>query len=59
VRQDLPLLVEKLSALKGLKDLCLTTNGALLSERIQALNNPDCAASTSASIPWMPKNLNA
>src|SRR6266571_3328404 len=33
VRQDLPLLVEKLSALKGLKDLCLTTNGALLSER--------------------------
>jgi cyclic pyranopterin phosphate synthase len=37
VRQDLPLLVEKLSALKGLKDLCLTTNGALLSERIQAL----------------------
>ena len=37
VRQDLPLLVEKLSALEGLKDLCLTTNGALLSERIQAL----------------------
>lgn len=37
VRQDLPLLVEKLSALVGLEDLCLTTNGALLSERIQAL----------------------
>ena len=37
VRQDLPLLVEKLSALEGLKELCLTTNGALLSERIQAL----------------------
>ena len=37
VRQDLPLLVEKLSALDGLKDLCLTTNGALLSERVQAL----------------------
>ena len=36
-QMDLPLLVEKLSALKGLKDLCLTTNGALLSERIQAL----------------------
>ena len=37
VRHDLPLLVEKLSALAGLEDLCLTTNGALLSERIQAL----------------------
>jgi GTP 3',8-cyclase len=39
VRQDLPLLVEKLSALDGLKDLCLTTNGALLSERIHALKD--------------------
>jgi len=37
VRHDLPLLVEKLAALAGLEDLCLTTNGALLSERIQAL----------------------
>jgi cyclic pyranopterin phosphate synthase len=37
VRHDLPLLVEKLSALAGLEDLCLTTNGALLSERIQTL----------------------
>jgi cyclic pyranopterin phosphate synthase len=37
VRHDLPLLVEKLSSLAGLKDLCLTTNGALVSERIQAL----------------------
>ena len=37
VRHDLPLLVEKLSVLDGLKDLCLTTNGALLSERVQAL----------------------
>jgi cyclic pyranopterin phosphate synthase len=39
VRQDLELLVEKLSALDGLRDLCLTTNGALLAERIQRLKN--------------------
>jgi cyclic pyranopterin phosphate synthase len=37
VRHDLPLLIEKLSALAGLDDLCLTTNGALLAERIDAL----------------------
>ncbi|HEY7219220.1 MAG TPA: GTP 3',8-cyclase MoaA [Candidatus Binatia bacterium] len=37
VRHDLPLLVEKISVLDGLKDLCLTTNGALLSERVEAL----------------------
>ncbi|MGE5220736.1 MAG: GTP 3',8-cyclase MoaA [Chloroflexota bacterium] len=37
VRQDLPVLIEKLAALEGLQDLCLTTNGALLSERIHAL----------------------
>jgi GTP 3',8-cyclase len=37
VRQDLPVLVEKLSALDGLEDLCLTTNGALLAEKIESL----------------------
>ena len=37
VRQDLPRLIEKLSVLEGLGDLCLTTNGALLAERIDAL----------------------
>jgi len=37
VRQDLPVLVEELSALHGLKDLCLTTNGALLAEKIESL----------------------
>ncbi len=37
VRKDLPVLIEKLAVLRGLEDLCLTTNGALLSERIQAL----------------------
>ena len=37
VRQDLPRLIEKLSDLKGLEDLCLTTNGALLAERVDAL----------------------
>lgn len=39
VRQDLPLLIEKLSALEGLEDLCLTTNGALLAERSAALKH--------------------
>jgi GTP 3',8-cyclase len=37
VRQDLPRLIEKLSVITGLQDLCLTTNGALLAERIGAL----------------------
>ena len=37
VRRDLHLLIEKLAPLNGLKDLCLTTNGALLAERIDAL----------------------
>lgn len=37
VRQDLDYLVGKLSAIEGLKDLCLTTNGALLAEKIDAL----------------------
>lgn len=39
VRQDLPRLIEKLSSIQGLKDLCLTTNGALLSAQIDALKN--------------------
>jgi cyclic pyranopterin phosphate synthase len=37
VRQDLPSLVQKLASIEGLKDLCLTTNGALLAERVDAL----------------------
>lgn len=37
VRQDLPRLIEKLSAIDGVRDLCLTTNGALLAERVEAL----------------------
>jgi cyclic pyranopterin phosphate synthase len=37
VRKNLDRLVAKLSAIDGLKDLCLTTNGALLSEKIDAL----------------------
>ena len=37
VRQNLDRLVGKLSAIEGLKDLCLTTNGALLAEKVQAL----------------------
>jgi cyclic pyranopterin phosphate synthase len=37
VRQNLELLVAKLSAIAGLKDLCLTTNGALLVDKVEAL----------------------
>jgi GTP 3',8-cyclase len=37
VRQNLDRLVGKLSPIQGLNDLCLTTNGALLGEKIQAL----------------------
>jgi cyclic pyranopterin phosphate synthase len=37
VRQNLDRLVGKLSAIQGLKDLCLTTNGSLLGEKIQSL----------------------
>ena len=37
VRQKLDQLVAQLSVIDGLKDLCLTTNGALLGEKIGAL----------------------
>lgn len=37
VRQDLHLLIAKLAKLDGLKDLCLTTNGALLANQANAL----------------------
>ncbi len=37
VRQDLHRLIEQLAPLEGLKDLCLTTNGALLANQIGAL----------------------
>ncbi|MCH8055516.1 MAG: GTP 3',8-cyclase MoaA [Deltaproteobacteria bacterium] len=39
VRRDLEKLVGKLSSLSGLKDLCLTTNGSLLAEKIEDLKN--------------------
>jgi GTP 3',8-cyclase len=37
VRQGLPILIRELSALGGLEDLCLTTNGALLAEKMESL----------------------
>ena len=37
VRQNLDKLVAKLSSIGGLNDLCLTTNGALLPEKVAAL----------------------
>ncbi len=37
VRQNLDHLVAKLSAIDGVKDLCLTSNGALLADKIEAL----------------------
>jgi cyclic pyranopterin phosphate synthase len=37
VRKDLPLLISKLSAIPGIRDIALTTNGVLLSRHAQAL----------------------
>jgi len=37
VRQNLDQLVANVAAISGLKDLCLTTNGALLAEKIDSL----------------------
>ncbi|MEK7340637.1 MAG: GTP 3',8-cyclase MoaA [Candidatus Binatota bacterium] len=37
VRRDLDLLVGGISQLPGLSDLCLTTNGSLLAEKVEAL----------------------
>jgi GTP 3',8-cyclase len=37
VRRNLDRLVKQVSAIDGLKDLCLTTNGALLAEKIASL----------------------
>jgi GTP 3',8-cyclase len=37
VRQNLDRLVAKLSPMEGLKDICLTTNGALLADKVESL----------------------
>jgi len=37
LRRDLEKLISKLSSLNGVKDLCLTTNGSLLAEKVSAL----------------------
>ncbi|MBN9656817.1 MAG: GTP 3',8-cyclase MoaA [Acidobacteria bacterium] len=37
VRKDLPVLVKKLTAIEGVKDIALTTNGVLLAEQAEAL----------------------
>jgi len=37
VRTNLPKLIEKLSQIKGLDDLCLTTNGSLLEQQAKSL----------------------
>jgi cyclic pyranopterin phosphate synthase len=39
VRKNLDQLVAKLAGISGLKDLCLTTNGALLAEQVEALSS--------------------
>jgi cyclic pyranopterin phosphate synthase len=38
VRRDLHKLISKLSALNGLRDLCLTTNGSLLAGQVHTLS---------------------
>jgi len=37
LRKDLPVLIEKLAAIPGIRDIALTTNAVLLSEQAQAL----------------------
>jgi len=37
VRRNLELLIAQLSVIEGVKDLCLTTNGSLLAEKVEAL----------------------
>ena len=39
LRRDLEKLISKLSSLNGLEDLCLTTNGSLLAEKVSALKS--------------------
>jgi GTP 3',8-cyclase len=39
VRRNLERLIGQLSALEGLRDVCLTTNGSLLAEKAEALHN--------------------
>jgi len=39
LRRDLEKLIRKLSSLSGLEDLCLTTNGSLLAEKISVLKS--------------------
>jgi cyclic pyranopterin phosphate synthase len=39
LRSGLEKLISKLSSLSGLKDLCLTTNGSLLAEKVSALKS--------------------
>jgi cyclic pyranopterin phosphate synthase len=39
VRRDLPLLIEKLLSVPGIRDLALTTNGVLLRDQAQALHD--------------------
>src|ERR1700704_1311617 len=39
LRRDLPVLVERLAARTGIRDLALTTNGVLLAEQAQALRD--------------------
>src|SRR5438132_7301829 len=39
LRRDLEKLIGKLSSLNGLEDLCLTTNGSLLAEKVAALKS--------------------
>jgi cyclic pyranopterin phosphate synthase len=38
-RRGLPLLIAKLSGLQGIQDLCLTTNGSLLADQVEALRS--------------------
>ena len=52
VRRDLPVLIRRLAAIPGIRDLALTTNGVLLASWPGRFMKPACGASTCTWIRW-------
>ena len=54
VRRDVPILIEKLAAIPGIKDIGLTTNGILLAPSLKGCGRRAWSGSTSAWTRWTP-----
>ena len=54
VRRDVPVLIEKLVAIPGIKDIGLTTNGILLAPVARSFGKRAWSGSTSAWTRWTP-----